>query len=168
MKEMITNQPVHYIDNKEFFNAMVEFHRECDHRERSGESPPFISDYIGECFLKIGEKLSYRPNFINYSFRAEMVSDGIEDCLRYVKGFDPNKTSNPFGYFTKIVNNSFLKRIEKEKRVKYFQKKMSLENHYSSQESELDKDKMSEIEEFVFDYENKIEEKHSRKRKSKL
>ena len=78
--------------------------------------PPVIPDYAGECFLKIAEKLSHRPNFINYAFREEMVSDGIENCVMYANNFNPEKSQNPFAYFTQIIHYAFLRRIQKEKR----------------------------------------------------
>ena len=78
--------------------------------------PPPIPDYAGECFLKIAEKLSHRPNFINYAFREEMVSDGIENCVMYANNFNPEKSQNPFAYFTQIIYYAFLRRIQKEKR----------------------------------------------------
>ena len=78
--------------------------------------PPVIPDYAGECFLKIAEKLSHRPNFINYAFREEMVSDGIENCVMYANNFNPEKSQNPFAYFTQIIHYAFLRRIQKEKK----------------------------------------------------
>ena len=78
--------------------------------------PPPIPDYAGECFLKIAEKLSHRPNFINYAFREEMVSDGIENCVMYANNFNPEKSQNPFAYFTQITYYAFLRRIAKEKK----------------------------------------------------
>ena len=78
--------------------------------------PPPIPDYAGECFLKIAEKLSHRPNFINYAFREEMVSDGIENCVMYANNFNPEKSQNPFAYFTQIIYYAFLRRIQQEKK----------------------------------------------------
>ena len=85
--------------------------------------PPVIPDYAGECFLKIAEKLSHRPNFINYAFREEMVSDGIENCVMYANNFNPEKSQNPFAYFTQIIYYAFLRRIEKEKKQLYIKYK---------------------------------------------
>lgn len=78
--------------------------------------PPPVSDYMGECFYKIATHLSYRPNFINYTYREEMVGDGIENCIRYAKNFNPEKSKNPFAYFTQIIYYAFLRRIAKEKK----------------------------------------------------
>jgi len=49
-------------------------------------------------------------------FRDEMISDGVENCIQYIDNFDPEKSSNPFAYFTQIIYYAFLRRIQKEKR----------------------------------------------------
>jgi hypothetical protein len=118
----------HYINNEEFCSAMVEWKKEVRAAEACDDPRPPVTNYIAECFLKIAEHLSYRPNFINYPFREDMVGDGIENCLLYAHNFDPNKSSNPFSYFTQIIYYAFLRRIEKEKKqafVKYKALQMS-------------------------------------------
>ena len=80
------------------------------------EKKPDVTNYIGECFLKIANHLSYRPNFINYTFRDDMISDGIENCLQYMDNFNPDKSNNPFAYFTQIIYYAFIRRIQKEKK----------------------------------------------------
>ena len=114
----------HYIDNKEFYAAMIEWKKEVNNNEKSGEPKPPVTDYIGKCFLDIAQHLSYRPNFINYPYRDEMVGDGIENCLMYAHNFDPDKSKNPFSYFTQIIYYAFLRRIEKEKKQSYVKYKM--------------------------------------------
>ena len=108
-----------YIDNKEFFDAMVEWKKDVVVAENSDEIRPPITEYIGECFLLIAEHLSHRPNFINYDYREEMIGDGIENCLMYAHNFDSEKSNNPFSYFTQIIYYAFLRRIEKEKKQAY-------------------------------------------------
>ena len=109
----------HYVDNKEFFAAMKEWKAQVIEAEESDEQKPPITEYIGECFVKIAEHLSYRPNFMNYPFREEMIGDGIENCLMYAHNFDPEKSKNPFSYFTQIIYYAFLRRIQKEKKQNY-------------------------------------------------
>ena len=93
----------HYVDNKKFLEEMKKYRKKVlSARNRNRKDPP-ISDYIGECFLKIANHLSYRPNFINYTYKEDMISDGIENCLTYVANFDPEKSNNPFAYFTQII-----------------------------------------------------------------
>jgi hypothetical protein len=114
----------HYVNNKEFLQAMVEWGEKCNEAIENGKSQPPVTNYIGECFLKIATHLSYRPNFINYTYRDEMISDGIENCLQYVKNFNPEKSSNPFAYFTQIIYYAFLRRIQKEKKQSHVKNKM--------------------------------------------
>ena len=106
----------HYVNNKEFLEALVIYRAQCARAEEAGESRPRITNYLGSCFLKIATHLSYKPNFVNYRFREDMISDGIENCVQYIKNFNPEKSSNPFAYFTQIIHYAFLRRIQKEKR----------------------------------------------------
>ena len=106
----------HYVDNKVFLQAMKDWKEACRDAEEMGEEVPPVTNYIGECFLKIANHLSYRPNFINYTYRDDMISDGIENCLQYMNNFDPDKSDNPFAYFTQIIYYAFIRRIQKEKK----------------------------------------------------
>ena len=106
----------HYVNNKEFLLALVDFRAECQDAEENGQPRPRINNYIGECFLKIATHLSYKPNFVNYMFREDMICDGIENCLQYIDNFNPEKSKNPFAYFTHIIYYAFLRRIQKEKK----------------------------------------------------
>ncbi len=106
----------HYVNNKEFLQAMIDWKATVAEAEANDESRPQVTNYIGECFLKIANHLSYRPNFINYTYREEMISDGIENCLQYIDNFDPEKSKNPFAYFTQIIYFAFVRRITKEKK----------------------------------------------------
>ena len=107
---------VHYVDNKKFLAAIVERKEQLKDAEETGEPKPRITNYLGECILKIANHLSYRPNFINYTYRDEMISDGIENCLQYIDNFNPEKSKNPFAYFTQIIYFAFVRRITKEKK----------------------------------------------------
>ena len=106
----------HYVNNKEFLEALVVFKAKCSAAKEAGEPRPQISNYIGECFLKIATHLSYKPNFVNYMFREDMICDGIENCVQYIENFNTEKSKNPFAYFTQIIYYAFLRRIQKEKR----------------------------------------------------
>ena len=115
----MTKKSNHYINNADFLKALIEYKDKCVLAEQEGKSEPPIPNYIGECFLKISDHLSRKPNFVSYSFRDEMISDGIENCLMYFRNFDPDKSKNPFAYFTQIVYYAFLRRIQKEKKQLY-------------------------------------------------
>ena len=106
----------HYVDNKKFLQAMVDWRLKVQKAEDKKRKKPVVTNYIGECFLKIANHLSYRPNFINYTYRDDMISDGIENCLQYMSNFNSEKSSNPFAYFTQIIYYAFIRRIQKEKK----------------------------------------------------
>ena len=121
---MARKKGAHYVDNAKFLQAMKDWKEKCIEAEEMGEDPPRITDYIGECFLKIANGLSYRPNFINYTYKQEMISDGIENCLQYIQNFNPEKSKNPFSYFTQIIYYAFIRRIQKEKKQSHIKHKI--------------------------------------------
>jgi len=136
---MITNtmtkrkRSEHYVNNKELLEALIVYRTKVEksylekfgkdlttqpkeERAKRWEGKPTISNYLGECFLKIATHLSFKPNFVNYMFKDDMICDGIENCVQYVHNFDPAKSQNPFAYFTQIIHYAFLRRIQKEKK----------------------------------------------------
>jgi len=113
---MAKKKTEYYVCNKEFFEAIVEYRRRVKIAKEKGLSKPIVTNYIGECFLKIATHLSYKPNFVNYMYRDDMISDGVENCVQYIDRFDPEKSSNPFAYFTQVIYFAFLRRIAKEKK----------------------------------------------------
>jgi len=120
----------HYVNNKEFLAALIKYREEVEitfirlngreimkeDRPKRWETKPQIPKYVGECFLKIANHLSFKPNFVNYMFKEDMISDGIENCVQYIHNFNPEKSQNPFAYFTQIIHYAFLRRIQREKR----------------------------------------------------
>ena len=106
----------HYVNNKELLQALIVYREKVAHAKENDLPKPRIINYLGECFLKIATHLSYKPNFVNYMFRDDMISDGIENCVQYIHNFDPEKSRNPFAYFTQIIHYAFLRRIQKEKK----------------------------------------------------
>ena len=109
----------HYVDNKELFKAMCAFKDSVNESKENNSTRPRVPMYVGESIMKIATHLAFRPNFSNYTFREEMISDGIENCLQYIDNFDPNKSQNPFAYFTQIIYYAFVRRIQKEKKYLY-------------------------------------------------
>jgi len=176
----VVRKKQHYVDNEKFLIVMGEYRERYLQAKDTEKELPVLPDYAGECFLKIAERLSHRPNFINYAFREEMVSDGIENCVMYASNFNPDKSKNPFAYFTQIIYYAFLRRIEKEKKQLYIKYKTmeeysSLEDHVDMGEMEdsksvstgaspLTTDKRVAIQEFIFAF----EEKKRKKKKTKV
>ena len=113
---MAKKKTENYVNNKDFLEAISVYRKKVLDAKEKDLPKPRVPNYIGDCFLKIATHLSYKPNFVNYMFRDEMISDGIENCLQYIHNFDPEKSSNPFAYFTQVIYFAFLRRIAKEKK----------------------------------------------------
>lgn len=108
----------HYIDNKMFYDEIVKYKQQVKEAEEQGKPKPRINNYLGECLDRLAKHVATMPKFINYSFKDEMISDAVENCLVYFHNFDINRT-NPFAYFTQVVYYAFLRRIAKEERERY-------------------------------------------------
>ena len=136
MKKKTKKSTNNYIDNEKFFKEMVKWKTRASKAENKGRKLPPVTDYIGMCFMDIAENLIRRPNFSNYPFRDDMVGDAIENCLMYCYNFDPEKSENPFSYFTQIIYYAFLRRIEKEKKQAYIKFKCMQRNDIDSKYTE--------------------------------
>ena len=161
----------HYINNKDFLKEMTAYRTAIRKAKRQGNPKPQIPRYVAECFMKIAENLSHKPNFLSYTFRDEMVADAIENCVMYVDNFDPAKSSNPFAYFTQIVYYAFLRRIQKEKKQLYVKYKATetagVLDEFELNETEDGTFRQCElydnISEFIVNYENSRKNKKAKK-----
>ena len=121
MAKLKPKEKAHYVNNKEFSQAVMDYAVECrDCREKEKQVPK-VTDYIARCFIKISEGLSHRPNFVRYTYREEMVMDAVENCLRAIGNYKietATRTGKPnaFSYFTQICYYAFIRRIMKEKK----------------------------------------------------
>jgi hypothetical protein len=170
---MSEKKPKHYVNNADFLEALIQYKKNCDEAKEKNKPEPSIPNYIGECFLKIAEHLSRKPNFISYSFRDEMIADGIENCLMYFRNFDPDKSKNPFAYFTQIIYYAFLRRIVKEKKQLYVKYKATeqfgiLDEHEMFEDSDGNMRQFQlydNISEFIHNFEeNKRKKKESKQK----
>ena len=119
----LTKPKRHFVNNKMLYEEMVKFKQKTEEAAAADKPLPRVPRYVGECFLMICNKLSSKPNFMNYSYRDEMVADAIENCVSAAHSFDPSKSTNPFAYFTQIAWNAFIRRIQKEKKQAYVKHK---------------------------------------------
>lgn len=117
-------KPVHYVNNPDLLIALSKYTAEYKKAKETGSEIPKISEYIGECILLIATKLSNSPNFCSYSYKEDMVADGIENCLSYIHNFNPEKSSNAFAYITQICWFAAIRRIAKEKKQKLIKSEM--------------------------------------------
>ncbi len=111
----------HYVSNKDFSNAVVEYCTEAQEAKSEGKPHPVVTNYIASCFLKIAEGLSHKANFVRYTYREEMVMDAVENCLKAIENYNIEAATrsgkpNAFAYFTQISWYAFLRRIQKEKK----------------------------------------------------
>ena len=111
----------HYVNNREFSEAVVEYCTEAQKSKSEGVTVPVVPDYIASCFLKIAEGLSHKANFVRYTYREEMVMDAVENCLKAIENYNIEAATrsgkpNAFAYFTQISWYAFLRRIQKEKK----------------------------------------------------
>lgn len=152
-----------YVNNPDFLEALIEHKRLCEESRKEGKELPVVSRYIGECIQSIAYRLATRPNFSGYSFKEDMIMDGIENSLLYIENFDPEKSSNPFAYFTQIIWFAFLRRIAKEKKHLYTKLKSSQsmlalgETHVGGGDVKLHMNLEADyINDFIQDYEDKM------------
>lgn len=158
-----TKKKRHYVNNKDFLDALVAYKALVQEALDDNRALPPIPKYIGECIYNIANRLSHKPCFASYSFRSEMIGDGIENCFVYLTNFDHNKTSNPFAYFTQIIKFAFIRRIQKEKKQLYIRHKISELQLYSNMRTEKDGDG-DVMEEFIQNYEDMLETKREKAR----
>lgn len=168
------NTTRHYVHNPDLLAALIKYQDECKQAEAEGLDQPQIPDYIGKCILLIARRLSTAGNFCNYSYRDEMISDGVENAIKYgIKNFSVEKTTNPFGYFSQIMYWAFVRRIKKEQRELYVKHKVTQNSVIMGEAYEqsafsdagsadfidLDNDYMNE---FVKNYEKNLEAKRTK------
>ena len=161
----------HYVNNADFLAALIKYKDDCKIANEQGTTEPNIPNYVGECFLKIAEHLSRKPNFISYTYRDEMISDGIENCIMYFRNFDPDKSKNPFAYFTQIIYYAFLRRIMKEKKQLYVKYKATQQfglldegEMYEDENGNMKQFELYDnISEFIYNFEESKKKKKEKK-----
>jgi DNA-directed RNA polymerase specialized sigma subunit len=151
-----------YVNNADLLEALIQYQKDCKEAEDCGDEKPVVPDYIGKCIYQIATRLATKPNFSGYSYKDDMISDGIENCLQYMHNFDAEKSQNPFAYFTQIIWYAFLRRIQKEKKQMYIRFKSSqsmiaMGGTYDSNEMQLNLNTGADyINKFIEDYEEKL------------
>lgn len=166
----------HYVNNADLLKSIEAYQKACRKAKREGTTKPRIPDYIGKCLMLIAENLSHKPNFLAYSFRDEMISDAIENCVMYFDNFNPKKSKNPFAYFTQIIYFAFIRRIHKEKKQLYVKYKSTEQigvlNEYEQFELEEAGSNYKQFEmydnisEFIHKFEEKKKEKKNKAKKA--
>lgn len=156
-------QSIHYVNNKEFSTAVVEYVDLCNKCKEENKELPIVPNYIAQCFLRIAEGLSHKGNFIRYTYREEMVMDAVENCLKAIQNYDieaATRTGSPnaFAYFTQISWYAFLRRIAKEKKQQDVKEKFLAEagiESFISSSSNVDTNQV--VQHFVDELRDRIE-----------
>lgn len=163
---MSKNKPVNYINNKQFYEAMVKYRDSVLEAEREGKPKPRVPNYIGHCIMQIGERLSYKYQFRSYSYREELVYDGIEACIRYIDNFNPDKSTNPFAYFTQVTYNAFINRLNREQEQQYIKARLMKEmrSQTTTKDDITDSDPMNDV---ITAFERRIASKKARAAEAK-
>jgi len=134
-------KPRNYINNKTLYTSIIEYKTKLKQAIENDKPMPQVSNYIGQSIILICENLAKKPNFSGYTYKQDMISDGIHDCIAAVDNFNPDKTNNPFAYFTQIAWNAFLRRIQKEKKQTYIKHK-NFENSFLTNQIWTNNDNM--------------------------
>lgn len=121
----------YYVNPQKFTTEVTNWTNQVKKAKEEGKTPPKAPEYVGVCVMKIAEKMATRPNFSNYTYKDEMISDAIENVFQYIHNFDPEKAqsakSGAFSYVSLIVWRAFIRRMKKEKKEQDI-KKRSFEN----------------------------------------
>ena len=161
-----------YVDNKKLLLEMIRYKDALNNNEN-----PRVPEYVGVAISLMAERLSTKANFINYPFREDMIAEGVENCIMYIHNFDPNKSQNPFAYFTQIIYYAFLRRIQKEKKylyIKHAATSMAEIQHLTNDSQEhdtrdyaIDSSSSDWSQEQMMEFMNDFEEKQKRKKRKR-
>lgn len=170
-----TTDKSHYVDNDKLLQAMIDYRIKVQEAKAKDMDLPQVPNYIGSCVLLIAQRFSFGPSFVNYPYREELVSDGVENCIRYINNFDPEKSDNPFAYFTQIIYFAFLRRIQKEKKQLYVKHKIFKNSMVSNDYAEFDDEEFDisastmtieneNMNEFIIKYEENLDKKRKKRK----
>lgn len=114
-----------FIDNKEFYDDIVEFFSREDVKsylelKRKGKhknvTPPQIPEKLGRYFVTLANHYATKGTWSYLPFRDEMISDAILRCCIALFSYDPSRNTSPFSYFTSVCTREFIGRIQREKK----------------------------------------------------
>lgn len=157
LKENTGNQ---YVNNKELYAELVKYHAKKQKALAQGEPIPPFNDKIGAAIIQIATRRCNSRNYYRYtnSWKEEMISNAIATAAIRGHNFDPNKSENPFAYFTQICDSAIKEQIKKEKKQLYIRYK-SIDNArgYAAQEDEHSNDDGLYHDEVDIAYEDRLQ-----------
>jgi DNA-directed RNA polymerase specialized sigma24 family protein len=117
-----------YVSNKDLYAAMLKYKESIKLAEEQNKPKPRVPEYIGRCILLIGQRLATKPSFRRYSYAEELIGDGTLACIRYIDNFNCERSNNPFAYFTQIMMNAFINRLNGEQKQQYVRARLTKES----------------------------------------
>lgn len=182
VKYLMTRKKKNYINNADFYVAIINYQDLCAEALSKGKPKPPIPPYIAECFYKVATNFTNNPRFRNkfaMYHQDEMISDALLQCVEYLDRFDRNVGANPFAYFTQFCNNAFVARLDKEKKHLYIKlsgammvedtgvTKDTNENDEQSNDESQDLLSYENYRDFIKDFEKKHNITHGKKKRKK-
>ncbi|MCX8008155.1 MAG: hypothetical protein N3A54_00460 [Patescibacteria group bacterium] len=172
-KRMKPEKP-HYVDNEKFLERIKDYKK----KKKQGLISK-VPDDIAETIYNIAVSLAKCPKFNGYTYKDEMIADGVLNCLEKIDNFSTRKSKNPFAYFTQIIYFAFIRRIKGENKHSYIKNKMMQDFVHALQmeEPKMKKKKVLHYEQLhenwdkmereLLEKERMKHERKSRKRKKK-
>lgn len=112
----------HYVDNDALYRTLKAWKQAKNEAKEQGKPPPRVPESVGRDIMLIAQNYATQRSFAQYPFITDMIYDAVENCIRYIDNYDPDKT-NPFAYFSTIIYYSFLRTIKKERKALYLKYK---------------------------------------------
>jgi len=151
----------HYVNNKMMLEEIIKYKKMVSEAEEKELPVPPVTDYLGISFLEIAKNLTRKSNFYNYTYTDDMIMDAVENCLKYISNFDPEKSNNPFSYFTQIIYHAFVRKIKVEKKQQYIKYKSIVKSITNNEiaKSHINDDAEVFMGEFINTFETSYEKK---------
>ena len=94
-----------YLNNKELLQEV------CRCKEK-GE----MSNTLARMLQLMCARYAKKGNFVNYSYNEDMQAYAMMMLVRTWNSFNPEKSDNPFAFFTQCIKNSFIQYLNQEQR----------------------------------------------------
>jgi hypothetical protein len=105
-----------YVDPERLQPELLEYSikfKEWRDNDKVGERPR-LPEYVAYAILEISNRTSMLRNYIGYPDRDGMVGAAIENMVKYVHNYNPEK-GDGFSYITQCVKTAFWRYINAEK-----------------------------------------------------
>lgn len=94
---------VNYLNNKDLLLEL----------EKSREQDQ-MTDKLAHMLQTLAARYGKKGNYVNYSYNEDMQSFAMMGLVKTWRAFNPEKSSNPFAFFTQCIKNSFIQLLNQE------------------------------------------------------